>query len=116
MSEYLTTTGVSYYLEKMIKKSNGKLYIITPYVDTARLVKNLLLYFNNKHTNPDFRFVYRENHNPKEMDFWEKRLNNVKIYRSDNIHAKVYVNQDTLIHCSMNLYEFSQQNNYETLA
>jgi phosphatidylserine/phosphatidylglycerophosphate/cardiolipin synthase-like enzyme len=37
----------------------------------------------------------------------------VRLYFSKNLHAKCYLNEDKMIIASMNLYEFSQQNNRE---
>jgi len=40
-------------------------------------------------------------------------LSYLRLYFSKNLHAKCYLNEDKMIISSMNLYEFSQQNNRE---
>ena len=47
------------------------------------------------------------------MDFLLKQLNNASIYSLDNLHAKCYLNEDSAIVTSMNLYQHSQENNWE---
>ena len=39
--------------------------------------------------------------------------NNLKVYYLDNLHAKCYLNEDTALITSMNLYDYSEQNNRE---
>jgi hypothetical protein len=46
------------------------------------------------------------------MAFLQERKN-VIIYALDNLHAKCYINQDTAIITSLNLYQFSEHNNRE---
>jgi len=46
------------------------------------------------------------------MSFLEE-LKYVRLYFSKNLHAKCYLNESKMIIASMNLYEFSQQNNKE---
>jgi superfamily II DNA helicase RecQ len=50
--------------------------------------------------------------NGDDLAFLQK-LNNAKIFALDNLHAKCYINQDTAIITSLNLYQYSQQNNIE---
>lgn len=35
MAEFLTTTGISYNLEKLIKSSEEKLFLVSPYLQIA---------------------------------------------------------------------------------
>jgi len=41
------------------------------------------------------------------------KLQNVQVYEIKNLHAKCYLNENTAIITSMNLYQFSQENNRE---
>jgi phosphatidylserine/phosphatidylglycerophosphate/cardiolipin synthase-like enzyme len=50
--------------------------------------------------------------NPTEMRYLQN-LKYVRLYFSKNLHAKCYLNEKKMIISSMNLYEFSQQNNRE---
>jgi hypothetical protein len=44
---------------------------------------------------------------------WMKEIQDLKVYEKSNLHAKCYLNEDRAIICSMNLYDYSQQNNIE---
>jgi hypothetical protein len=65
----------------------------------------------------DIKVLYRSGKdselNDKDMDFFIKQLNNANIYELDNLHAKCYLNDNTAVITSMNLYRHSQENNWE---
>ena len=42
MAEFLTTTGISYNLEKLIGNSEEKLFLVSPYLEIAGSLKHLL--------------------------------------------------------------------------
>jgi len=50
--------------------------------------------------------------NAEDMSFLQE-LTSVKISAHENLHAKCYLNENTAIIASMNLYQYSQQNNRE---
>ncbi len=61
----------------------------------------------------DVRLIFgKQELNPNEMSFLQS-LKYVRLYFSKNLHAKCYLNEHRMIIASMNLYEFSQQNNRE---
>ncbi len=66
MAEFLTTAGISYKLEELIKNS-----------------KDNLSFF--------------------------QELKNCKVYCFENLHTKCYLNENTAIITSMNLYDYSQR-------
>jgi hypothetical protein len=65
----------------------------------------------------DIKVLYRPKKdselNDNDMYFLLKKLNNANIYALDNLHAKCYLNENTAIITSMNLYQHSQENNWE---
>ncbi len=112
MSEFLTTTGVSYNLEKLIKSSEEKLFLLSPYLQIAESLKHLIKERDLRKL--DIRVVYRKDNkiNAEDMSFLQE-LSSVKIFSCENLHAKCYLNENTAIITSMNLYQYSQQNNKE---
>jgi len=113
MAEYLTTAGSSSEIEKLINNSKEKLYLITPFMQLNKLLKPQLEQLDNRESTIDIRVVSRTDKiNADDLAFLQK-LKNVKIFTLDNLHAKCYINQDTAIVTSLNLYDFSQQNNIE---
>ncbi|MCG7847625.1 MAG: phospholipase D family protein [ANME-2 cluster archaeon] len=112
MAEFLTTTGISYELEKLIKNSEEKLFLVSPYLQIADSLKHLIMERDLRKI--DIRVVYRKDNkiNAEDMSFLQE-LTSVKIYAHENLHAKCYLNENTAIIASMNLYQYSQVNNRE---
>ena len=112
MAEFLTTTGISYNLENLIKNSEEKLFLVSPYLQIADSLKHLIKERDLRKI--DIRVVYRKDNkiNAEDMGFLQE-LTSVKISAHENLHAKCYLNENTAIIASMNLYQYSQQNNRE---
>jgi phosphatidylserine/phosphatidylglycerophosphate/cardiolipin synthase-like enzyme len=111
MAKYLRTSGISAGVEELIREARERLYIISPYLKLSDNVKELL---NDKEREKvDVRVIFgKQELNPTEMAFLQS-LKYVRLFFSKNLHAKCYMNEKTMIIASMNLYEFSQQNNRE---
>lgn len=61
----------------------------------------------------DVRIVYGKNElQPQEIE-WLRGLTYIRTSFCKNLHAKCYLNEETCIVTSLNLYEFSQVNNNE---
>ena len=113
MAEFLTTAGISYNLEELIKNSEDELFLVSPYLQIAESLKHRLRDRDLQRT-VSIHVVYREDTeiNAKDLSFLQE-LNSVTIYACENLHAKCYLNENTAIITSMNLYLYSQQNNIE---
>lgn len=111
MAKYLRTSGISAGLEDLIREAKERLYIISPYLKLSDNIKELL---NDKEREKvEVRIIFgKQELNPTEMGYLEN-LKYVRLYFSKNLHAKCYLNERKMIITSMNLYEFSQQNNRE---
>ncbi len=111
MAKYLRTSGISASLEDLIRNAKERLYIISPYLKLSDNIKELL---NDKEREKvEVRIIFgKQELNPEEMSYLEN-LKYVRLYFSKNLHAKCYLNEKQMIIASMNLYEFSQQNNRE---
>jgi phosphatidylserine/phosphatidylglycerophosphate/cardiolipin synthase-like enzyme len=111
MSKFLNTTGVSYHLEELIKGTKDKLILISPYLQFTDRIKEHLSNLNI--LKRDIRIVYRENKLQLEENNWLESQIGIRTSICKNLHAKCYLNENEAIITSMNLYEFSQQNNNE---
>ncbi len=111
MAKYLRTSGISAGVEELIREAKERLYIISPYLKLSDNVKELL---NDKEREKvEVRVIFgKQELNPTEMAFLQN-LKYVRLFFSKNLHAKCYLNEKRMIITSMNLYEFSQQNNRE---
>lgn len=111
MAHFLTTTGVSYRLEEIIKGAEERLVIISPFLRINERIKSL---FEDKdRLKIDIRVVYGKSELQPEENNWLESMNSIRTSFSKNLHAKCYLNEKQALLTSMNLYEFSQVNNHE---
>ncbi len=111
MAEFLDTTGVSHYLQKLINNSNDKLYLISPYLQLNNQIK--LSIQDRLKFSIDLIIIYGKNDDLKKESEWLNSQNGIKVLFHQDLHAKCYFNENEAIITSMNLYMFSQQNNVE---
>lgn len=111
MAKFLNTTGVSYHLEELIKNTNDRLILISPYLQFHKRVKDHLENLNIQ--KKDIRIIYRENKLQVEESNWLESQIGIRTSLCNSLHAKCYLNENEAIVTSMNLYSFSQQNNDE---
>ncbi|MCG9790702.1 phospholipase D family protein [Vibrio mediterranei] len=111
MAKFLNTSATNYYLEELIKKSSERLILISPFLKLNQRIKELLE--DKDRLKIDTRIVYGKSElQPDEIN-WLKSLTFVRTSFCKNLHAKCYMNENSCIITSLNLYEFSQVNNNE---
>jgi phosphatidylserine/phosphatidylglycerophosphate/cardiolipin synthase-like enzyme len=111
MAKFLRTTGISHYLEELIKSTNDKLILISPYLQLHQRIKDHLQNLNVQ--KKDIRIVYRENKLQVEESNWLENQIGIRTSVCSSLHAKCYINESEAIVTSMNLYTYSQNNNDE---
>ena len=111
MAKFLNTSGTSHHLEQLIESASERLILISPYLKFGNRIKEHL---KDKNTlKLDVRIIYGKTElQPTEIQ-WLSELRSLKISFVENLHAKCYMNENTCIITSMNLYDFSQINNEE---
>jgi phosphatidylserine/phosphatidylglycerophosphate/cardiolipin synthase-like enzyme len=112
MVKFLETTGVTYELTELIKKSKEKLWLVSPYIEINDQIRGHIRSTDTR--NVDIRVIFRKDSKikPDDLSF----LNNLKmkhLFECKNLHAKCYLNENTAIVTSMNLYDYSQTHNRE---
>ena len=111
MAKFLNTSATNYYLEELIKSSSERLILISPFLKLNDRIKELLE--DKDRLKIDVRIVYGKSELQPEEVNWLKELSFVRTSFCKNLHAKCYMNEDSCIISSLNLYEFSQVNNNE---
>ncbi len=111
MAKFLNTSAINYFLEELIKNTNDKLVLISPFLKLNSKIKELLE--DKDRLKIDIRIVYGKVALENEEKEWLNKLNYIRTSFCSNLHAKCYMNEETCIVTSMNLYEFSQINNNE---
>lgn len=111
MAKFLNSSGISYHLENLIKNANQYLFLISPFLKFNKRIKDLLDDRNNFRI--DIKIIYGKVDLQTEESNWLKSKEFIKVLFRENLHAKCYINEKEAIITSMNLYDFSQQNNNE---
>lgn len=111
MAKFLNTSATNYFLEELIKSTNDKLILISPFLKLNNRIKELLE--DKNRLKIDIRIVYGKSELKNEEINWLKELNYIRTSFCENLHAKCYMNETMAIVTSMNLYDFSQVNNNE---
>ena len=110
MARFLNTEEISSELSRIIDSGDGRLLLISPYLRLNRRLREALELQDRKKR--DIRIVYGKSDLHPEESEW---LASTRIRTSfrEHLHAKCYMNESRALITSMNLYEFSQQNNDE---
>jgi phosphatidylserine/phosphatidylglycerophosphate/cardiolipin synthase-like enzyme len=111
MAKFLTTSGINYLLEEIIKNARERLVLVSPYLKLNAKIKELL--GDRYRPDLDIQILYGK----RDLDAPERQwLNSVPHIRTSfcqNLHAKCYLNEQLCVITSLNLHLFSQQNNNE---
>lgn len=111
MAEFLTTSGVTYHLERLIKETKERLVLVSPFLKINDRLRSLLEDLNRFKI--DIRVVYGKSElQPAEIN-WLRSQSSIRSSYCKNLHAKCFLNESEALITSMNLYEFSQVNNEE---
>ncbi len=111
MAKFLNTSATNYFLEELIKGASDRLILISPFLKLNDRMKELLE--DKNRLKIDVRIVYGKNELQPEEINWLKELSFIRTSFCKNLHAKCYLNEESCIITSLNLYEFSQVNNNE---
>lgn len=111
MADFLTTRGTSYNLEKIIIEAQKKLVLVSPFLQISKTLFERLKDASNKQV--EIIIIYgKDDLKPNEKNSLAE-LKSVRLYYHENLHAKCFFNESTMIITSMNMYQFSENNNRE---
>ncbi|MBQ1728088.1 MAG: hypothetical protein II039_11950 [Treponema sp.] len=109
--EFLTTKGIAASIEKIIRTAREHIVIISPYIKVDKTYIERL--HEADRNNIQIHIVFGK----KDMADFEKdkfqNFRNLYIYFLENLHAKCYMNENSALITSMNLYGYSEENNRE---
>ncbi len=106
MIKYLTTQGVNYYLENLLKNATTRIVLISPYIQLQKRIQTLLK--EKKEGAVHIDMVCRKKDLKEDLTNYATNILDVP-----TLHAKCYMNESEVIITRLNIYEFSQQNNEE---
>lgn len=111
MVKFLTTIELSYQILQIIKTADREIILVTPYIKLSPNLKDSLAEANRK--GKEITLIYGKSGLSKEEKAFLDNLDNLSIYFHENLHAKCYFNEFSMLITSMNLYEFSEKQNKE---
>lgn len=118
MAKFLTGNELNAEIEKLFEKATEQIILISPYIKLHDRYASTL---RTKRDQPNLNIIIVFGKNEEDLsrsmkqdDFnFFKEFPNIEIRYEKRLHAKYFANESTAILTSMNLYNFSQDNNIE---
>lgn len=118
MAKFIKGQALNGEVENIFSNAKNQIIIITPYI---KLHPHYLNALRGKKSDDKLSIVivFGKNKDDKTKSFdkdtfeFFSQFPNIKICYQENLHAKYYANESNAIITSMNLYEYSQNNNIE---
>jgi len=118
MAEFLKGNHLNSKLDEILEFAETDIILISPFIKFHSRVKDILSTKKNQ-DKLKITIVFGKNEGSLDKSFSREDFNfisefpNVEIFYEPRLHAKYYGNEDASILSSMNLYEYSQNNNIE---
>lgn len=113
MAKFLETQAISSELLKIIKDAKEKIILVSPYLKVNPQIQERLKTKGKMGTLSEIVIIYGKRELEKSEIEWINEIQDLKVIEKSNLHAKCYLNEEKAIICSMNLYDYSMQNNIE---
>lgn len=111
MPEFLTTRSTASEIEKIIYKAEKEIVIVSPFLKINKTFHERLLDASERGV-PITLIYGKDDLKSRERNALRK-LGTISMYFCENLHAKCYYNESNLVITSMNMHDFSEQNNRE---
>jgi len=111
MAKFLTTKGTSSCIEDIIRNAKDELVLVSPYLRLSEKFFQRLKEADRQ--NVKIYLIYGKNKLKPEEKRQLQQLKNLSLYFCKELHAKCYFNEETMVITSMNMYEYSENNNWE---
>ena len=106
ITQFITTQGINYHLDELIKNAKNSLILISPYIKLNLRLQELLR--EKKKNGIEIIFICKGDNLEEQLSEYS-----TSIRIKNNLHAKCYFSENEVIITSLNLYTFSQINNEE---
>lgn len=111
MAKFLTTNGINYLIEEVIKGAKERVVLVSPYLRLNTRIKELLS--DGYRPDVDIRIIYGKKELEAPERQWLSGVPHIRTSFCQNLHAKCYLNESVCVITSLNLHLYSQQNNNE---
>ncbi len=106
MVEFLNTEKAYSKIVEIVTKADRKVVLISPYIRIPRPLLERLKYMDGKGINTIV--VCREKDLNAEVKSDLKQLKNLELRFDEDLHAKCFYNEDSMVITSLNLHEHSR--------
>ena len=113
MAKFLNTQEISTELMKLIKDAKDKIILVSYSFQVNPQIKERIKTTSKRGTLSEIVFVIGDTKFEEPDKEWMLEIQDLKVIQKPNLHAKCYLNEERAIIGSMNLYDYSQQNNIE---
>jgi len=119
MAKFLTTIGTTNALEEIITTAQKTIVLVSPYWQLSDILGDRIGDAVKRGVKVAmFMKVDKLNKNEikeirKELPKLEKKYKGIELVPVENLHAKCYHNEKMMLITSLNLYQYSMQNNRE---
>ena len=111
MAKFLTTNGLNYVIEEIVKTAKERVVLISPYLRLSDRIKELLSI--GYRPDVDVQIIYGKRELELRERQWLSTVPHIHTRFCQNLHAKCYLNESRCVITSLNLHLYSQQNNNE---
>lgn len=111
MARFLNTSKAYAAIEDVVDKATGKVVLISPYIKIPASLLHRLKYVDGKGIK--IVVVCRKKDLNDEAKADLKQLRNLELHFDEELHAKCFYNEESMVIASLNLHEYSQQHNRE---
>jgi hypothetical protein len=110
MAEFLTTKDVASRVEQLVRKAKKRIILISPFIRCWDTLYYRLLEAGKKGV--EVVVIYGKKISKPERERLQV-IPYMKLYSLEELHAKCYFNESEMVLTSLNLYDYSEHNNYE---
>ena len=111
MAEFLTTNGISFYIENIIKEAKDELYLFFPYLQLSREFYEALKDTSERGVPIIIVYANEDLHTEEKMILGE--LVNLEIYQSELLNARCCCSEENVLVTSMDIHQLSSNDNLE---
>ncbi len=112
MARFLTTRGTTSAIEDIINGAEKDIFLISAYIRIPDGLLQNLRAADDRGVRTTLVYGKDEKLDRSVME-QINQLKHVRLYFLKNLHAKCYFNEESMVITSLNLYDFSEQNNRE---
>jgi phosphatidylserine/phosphatidylglycerophosphate/cardiolipin synthase-like enzyme len=111
MPKFLTTSGIACEIEQILLTAQRNVLLLSPYLKISKILLDRVRDASRQGVKVFIVYGKKDLDNKEIMLL--KQIKTLRLYYLDNLHAKCYLNEHSMIVTSMNLHEFSEKNNRE---